>query len=239
MPKFSFSFTNTIEEARDVLIKPASYFKNLSKTPEESLISLYLRCLVYMGFLYVVAVIGMTLFAPKGFLNPPLTLLFLEMPTAYLISSIIVFPILGFIYMFFSWICGGNTDWKKTLGLVPQSLVHSGLHYFSKFWRIRSLLSWAWNWNYFYCIHSFLFYLALTSYLQAPIKRTVVVLLGFVLVLLYLQYSKMDSYIKDHKIREGTNFHKPITKEEKPQIKPEAVEESIRKAMEKAKTTTE
>lgn len=113
MSKFSFSFTNTIEEARDVLIKPTFYFKNLSKTPEESLISLYLRCLVYMGFLYIVAVLGMTLFTPKEFLNPSLTLLFLEMPLAYLISSIIVFPILGFIYMFFSWICGGNTNWKK------------------------------------------------------------------------------------------------------------------------------
>ncbi|EMO74957.1 hypothetical protein LEP1GSC127_0436 [Leptospira kirschneri str. 200801925] len=132
MSKFSFSFTNTIEEAIDVLIKPAFYFKNLSKTPEESLISLYLRCLVYMGFLYIVAVLGMTLFAPKEFLNPPLTLLFLEMPAAYLISSIIVFPTLGFIYMFFSWVCGGNTDWKKTLRPAPQSLAHSGLHYFFK-----------------------------------------------------------------------------------------------------------
>lgn len=132
MSKFSFSFTNTIEEARDVLIKPTFYFKNLSKTPEESLTSLYLRCLVYMGFLYIVAVLGMTLFTPKEFLNPSLTLLFLEMPLAYLISSIIVFPILGFIYMFFSWICGGNTNWKKILELVPQSLAHSGQHYFFK-----------------------------------------------------------------------------------------------------------
>lgn len=132
MSKFSFSFTNTIEEARDVLIKPASYFKNLSKTSEESLISLYLRCLVYMGFLYVVAVIGMTLFAPKEFLNPPSTLLFLEMPAAYLISSIIVFPILGFIYMFFLGSVEEIRTGKKTLGLVPQSLVHSGLHYFFK-----------------------------------------------------------------------------------------------------------
>lgn len=103
MSKFSFSFTNTIEETIDVLIKPAFYFKNLSKTPEESLISLYLRCLVHMGLLYIVAVlVGMTLFAPKEFLNPSLTLLFLEMPAAYLISSIIVFLTLGFIYMFFS-----------------------------------------------------------------------------------------------------------------------------------------
>ncbi|EMM94086.1 hypothetical protein LEP1GSC158_0033 [Leptospira interrogans serovar Zanoni str. LT2156] len=132
MSKFSFSFTNTIEEARDVLIKPTFYFKNLSKTPEESLISLYLRCLVYMGFLYIVAALGMTLFTPKEFLNPPLTLLFLEMPLAYLISSIIVFPILGFIYMFFSWICGGNTNWKKILELALQSLAHSGPHYFFK-----------------------------------------------------------------------------------------------------------
>lgn len=49
----------------------------------------------------------------------------------------------------------------------------------------------------------------------------------------------MDSYIKDHKIREDINFHKPLTKEEKPQIKPEAVEKIIREAMEKAKTTKE
>ncbi|EMO88880.1 Yip1 family protein [Leptospira noguchii] len=240
MPKFSFSFTNTIEEARDVLIKPASYFKNLSKTPEESLISLYLRCLVYMGFLYVVAVIGMTLFAPKGFLNPPLTLLFLEMPTAYLISSIIVFPILGFIYMFFSWICGGNTDWKKNF--------RASTAIFSTFWAALFFQSFG-GYVHFYlglgigivftAYIPFLFYLALTSYLQAPIKRTVVVLSGFALVLLYLQYSKMDSYIKDHKIREDINFHKPLTKEEKPQIKPEAVEKIIREAMEKAKTTKE
>ncbi|EMO56319.1 hypothetical protein LEP1GSC161_3960 [Leptospira santarosai str. CBC1416] len=73
MFKFSFSFTNTIEETRDILIKPIVFFKNLSKTPEESLISLYFRFLVYMGFLYTVSVINMTLLTPSG---PSLTFYF-------------------------------------------------------------------------------------------------------------------------------------------------------------------
>ncbi|EMK17753.1 Yip1 family protein [Leptospira kirschneri] len=239
MSKFSFSFTNTIEEAIDVLIKPAFYFKNLSKTPEESLISLYLRCLVYMGFLYIVAVLGMTLFAPKEFLNPPLTLLFLEMPAAYLISSIIVFPTLGFIYMFFSWVCGGNTNWKKNF--------KASTAIFSTFWAALFFQSFG-GYVHFYlglgigivftAYIPFLFYLALTCYLQAPVKRTAAILSGFVLVLLYLQYSKMDLYIKDHKVRESINLHKPIIKEEEFQIEP-AVEEIIRKATEKAKNAKE
>ncbi|EMO75039.1 hypothetical protein LEP1GSC127_0437 [Leptospira kirschneri str. 200801925] len=58
------------------------------------------------------------------------------------------------------------------------------------------------------------------------------------LVLLYLQYSKMDLYIKDHKVRESINLHKPIIKEEEFQIEP-AVEEIIRKATEKAKNAKE
>ncbi|AAS72247.1 Yip1 family protein [Leptospira interrogans] len=242
MSKFSFSFTNTIEEARDVLIKPTFYFKNLSKTPEESLISLYLRCLVYMGFLYIVAVLGMTLFTPKEFLNPPLTLLFLEMPLAYLISSIIVFPILGFIYMFFSWICGGNTNWKKNF--------RASTAIFSTFWAALFFQSFG-GYVHLYlglgigivftAYIPFLFYLALTCYLQAPIKRTAAILSGFVLILLYLQYSKMDLYVKNHKVIEGINSYKPIIKEEQSQIEPEteAVEGIIQKAMEKAKNTKE
>lgn len=71
-----FSFMNAIEETGEVLIKPVSFFKDLSKAPEESLISLYLRCLVYMGFLYAAAVISMTLLIPNGFPSPSLAFYF-------------------------------------------------------------------------------------------------------------------------------------------------------------------
>ncbi|WP_061249584.1 Yip1 family protein [Leptospira alstonii] len=234
MFKFSFSFTNAIEEAREVLIKPVSFFKNLSKAPEEPLISLYLRCLVYMSFLYAVAVIGMTLFASSGTSSPPLTLLFFEMPVAYFLSSFIVFPTLGFLYMFFSWIAGGNTDWRKNFRASTAVL--------SVFWAALLLQSFGGLIHIYLGIGigvaftayiPFLFYLVLTSYLQAPAKRTAIILFGFASVLLYLQYSKMDSYRKDYKIIENVDSHKPLTKEEETQGKRETAE-IIRKAMEKA-----
>ncbi|MBE8400245.1 Yip1 family protein [Leptospira borgpetersenii] len=235
MHKFSFSFMNVIEEAGEVLIKPVSFFKDLSKAPEESLISLYLRCLIYMSFLYAVAVISMTLLAPNGFPSPSLIFLFFEMPTAYLLASFLIFPILGFLYMFFSWICGGNTGWKKNFRAGTASL--------SVFWAILLLQSFGglihiylgmWIGIAFTAYVPFLSFLALTSYLKAPVKRTAIVLSLFMIVLLYLQYSRMNSYMKDHKIIENVNSQKSTTIEKEKQEERETME-IIRKAMEKAK----
>ncbi|WP_078124170.1 Yip1 family protein [Leptospira alexanderi] len=234
MRKFSFSFMNAVEEAGEVLIKPVSFFKDLSKAPEESLISLYLRCLVYIGFLYAVTVISMTLLTPNELPNPPLTFLFFEMPMAYLLASFIIFPILGFLYMFFSWICGGNTAWKQNFRASTAIL--------SVFWAILFLQSFGglihiylgmWIGIAFTAYVPFLFFLALTSYLKAPVKRTAIVLSLFTIVFLYLQYSRMDSYIKDYKIIENMNSQKSLTREKEIQGEREAME-IIRKAMEKA-----
>ncbi|EMM71535.1 YIP1 family protein [Leptospira weilii] len=235
MRKFSFSFMNAVEEAGEVLIKPVSFFKDLSNAPEEPLLSLYLRCLVYMSFLYAVTVIGMTLLTPNGLPSPSLTFLFFEMPTAYLLASFIIFPILGFLYMFFSWICGGNTDWKQNFRASTAIL--------SVFWAILFLQSFGglihiylgmWIGIAFTAYVPFLFFLALTFYLKAPVKRTAIVLSLFTIVFLYLQYSKMDSYIKDYKIIENMNSQKSPIKEKEIQEEREATE-IIRKAMEKAR----
>ncbi|EKT87224.1 Yip1 family protein [Leptospira santarosai] len=232
MFKFSFSFTNTIEETRDILIKPIVFFKNLSKTPEESLISLYLRFLVYMGFLYTVSVINMTLFTPSG---PSLTFLLFEMPVGHLLASLIIFPILGFLYMFFSWICGGNTGWRQNF--------RASTAVFSVFWAILFLQNFGGLIHIYLGIWigiastvyvPFLFFLVLTSYLKAPVKRTAIVLSVFTIILLYLQYSKMDSYMKDHKDVENTDSQKSVAKEKEMQ-KDRETTEIIRKAMEKAR----
>lgn len=235
MFQFSFSFMNAIEEARDVLIKPVSFFKKLSEAPEESLIPLYLRSLIYLGFLYVIAVISMTVLTPNGYSNPPLSFLLLEMPLAYFLASFIVFPTLGFLYMFFSWICGGNTSWKKNFRASTAIL--------GMFWSALLLQSFGGLIHIFVGIGigvaftayiPFLFYIALTSYLHSPVKRTAIILGVFASILLYLQYSKMDSYIKDYKIIEGMNSQKPLSREEEEQGEQEAAE-IIRRAMEKAK----
>ncbi|TGK27719.1 YIP1 family protein [Leptospira yasudae] len=235
MFQFSFSFLTVLEEARDVLIRPVSFFKELSKAPEESLIPLYLRSLIFMGFLYGIAVLSMTVLTPDGFSNPPLSFLFLEMPLAYFLASFIIFPTLGFLYMFFSWICGGDKNWKSNFRASTAVL---GI-----FWVALLLQSFGG------LIHPYLgiglgiaftayvpilFYLALTSYLKAPVQRTAIVLTIFAAILLYLQYSKVSSYINDYKMIENMNSHKPLTREEEEHGEQEAAE-IIRKAMEKAK----
>ncbi|PJZ55405.1 Yip1 family protein [Leptospira barantonii] len=235
MFQFSFSFANVLEEARGVLLQPVSFFKKLSDAPEESLIPMYLRCLIYMGFLYVIAVLSMTVLTPSGFSNPPWSFLFLEMPIAYFLASFIVFPTLGLLYMFFSWACGGNTNWKKNFRASTAVL--------GMFWSALLLQSFGGLIHIFVGIGigvaftayiPFLFYIALTSYLQAPVKRTAIVLGVFASILLYLQYSKMDSYIRDYKIIESMNSQKPLSREEEVQGEQDAAE-IIRKAMEKAK----
>ncbi|AXR62724.1 Yip1 family protein [Leptospira mayottensis] len=230
-----FSFMNAIEETGEVLIKPVSFFKDLSKAPEESLISLYLRCLVYMGFLYAAAVISMTLLIPNGFPSPSLAFLFFEMPTAYLFASLIIFPILGFLYMFFSWICGGNTGWKQNLRASTAVLsVSWAILFLQSFGGLIHIYLGMWIGIAFTIYVPFLFFLALTSYLKAPVKRTVIVLSLFTIVLLYLQYSRMDSYMKDYKIIENMNSQRSPTREKEIQVEREATE-IIRQAMEKAK----
>ncbi|AYV57921.1 Yip1 family protein [Leptospira kmetyi] len=232
---FQFSFIQVLEEVRDVLIRPVSFFKKLSDAPEESLISLYLRCLIYMGFLYVIAVLSMTVLTPSGYSNPPWSFLFLEMPLAYILASLIVFPTLGLLYMFFSWVCGGDTNWKKNFRASTAVL--------GMFWSALLLQSFGGLIHLFVGIGigvaftayiPFLFYIALTSYLQAPAKRTAILLGAFASILLYLQYSKMDSYIRDYQMIESMNSQKPLSREEEEQGEKDAAE-IIRRAMEKAK----
>jgi hypothetical protein len=81
----------------------------------------------------------------------------------------------------------------------------------------------------------FLFFVALTSYLEAPIKRTAVILAVFTSILFYIQYSRMASYIGDYQLIESMNSHKPLSREEEEQGEQEAAE-IIRKAMEKAES---
>ncbi|RHX83994.1 Yip1 family protein [Leptospira stimsonii] len=235
MFQFSYSFQNILTEARDILIRPISFFRNLPKT-KESVLTLYFRFLTFLGFLYIGAVLSMTLFTPLDMPNPPVSFLLLEMPLAYFLASLIVFPILGFLYMLISWICGGVTNWSRNF--------RASTAVFSTFWVAIILQSFGGLIHVYVGIGigvaftayiPFLFYLALTSYLEAPIKRTVITLGVFTSILFYVQYSRMASYIVDYRMIENMNSHKPLSREEEEKGEQEAAE-IIRKAMEKARS---
>ncbi|TGK20535.1 Yip1 family protein [Leptospira stimsonii] len=235
MFQFSYSFQNILTEARDLLIRPISFFRNLPKT-KESALTLYFRFLTFLGFLYIGAVLSMTLFTPLDMPNPPVSFLLLEMPLAYFLASLIVFPILGFLYMLISWICGGVTNWSRNF--------RASTAVFSTFWVAIILQSFGGLIHVYVGIGigvaftayiPFLFYLALTSYLEAPIKRTAITLGVFTSILFYVQYSRMASYIDDYRMIENMNSHKPLSREEEEKGEQEAAE-IIRKAMEKARS---
>lgn len=235
MFQFSYSFQNILTEARDILIRPISFFRNLPKT-KESVLTLYFRFLTFLGFLYIGAVLSMTLFTPLDMPNPPVSFLLLEMPLAYFLASLIVFPILGFLYMLISWICGGVTNWSRNF--------RASTAVFSTFWVAIILQSFGGLIHVYVGIGigvaftayiPFLFYLALTSYLEAPIKRTAITLGVFTSILFYVQYSRMASYIDDYRMIENMNSHKPLSREEEEKGEQEAAE-IIRKAMEKARS---
>lgn len=235
MFQFSYSFQTILTEARDILIKPISFFRNLPKT-RDSALTLYFRFLTFLGFLYIGAVLSMTLFTPLDMPNPPVSFLFLEMPLAYFLASLIAFPILGFLYILISWICGGVTDWSRNF--------RASAAVFSTFWLAVILQSFGGLIHVYVGIGigvaftayvPFLFYLALTSYLEAPIKRTAITLGIFTSILFYVQYSRMASYIDDYRMIENMNSHKPLSREEEEQGEQEAAE-IIRKAMEKARS---
>ncbi|RHX89199.1 Yip1 family protein [Leptospira stimsonii] len=235
MFQFSYSFQNILTEARDILIRPISFFRNLPKT-KESVLTIYFRFLTFLGFLYIGAVLSMTLFTPLDMPNPPVSFLLLEMPLAYFLASLIVFPILGFLYMLISWICGGVTNWSRNF--------RASTAVFSTFWVAIILQSFGGLIHVYVGIGigvaftayiPFLFYLALTSYLEAPIKRTAITLGVFTSILFYVQYSRMASYIDDYRMIENMNSHKPLSREEEEKGEQEAAE-IIRKAMEKARS---
>ncbi len=235
MFQFSYSFQNILTEARDILIRPISFFRNLPKT-KEPVLTIYFRFLTLLGFLYIGAVLSMTLFTPLDMPNPPVSFLLLEMPLAYFLASLIVFPILGFLYMLISWICGGVTNWSRNF--------RASTAVFSTFWVAIILQSFGGLIHVYVGIGigvaftayiPFLFYLALTSYLEAPIKRTAITLGVFTSILFYVQYSRMASYIDDYRMIENMNSHKPLSREEEEKGEQEAAE-IIRKAMEKARS---
>ncbi|MBM9501080.1 YIP1 family protein [Leptospira sp. 201903071] len=235
MFQFSYSFQSILTETRDILIRPISFFKNLPKT-QDSILTIYFRFLTFLGFLYIGAVLSMTLFTPLDMPNPPVSFLFLEMPFAYFLASFIAFPILGFLYMFVSWICGGITNWSRNF--------RASTAVFGTFWLAIILQSFGGLIHVYIGIGigvaftayiPFLFYVALTSYLEAPIQRTAIVLAVFTSILFYIQYSRMVSYIGDYQLIENRNSHKPLSREEEEQGEQEAAE-IIRKAMEKARS---
>ncbi|PJZ52959.1 Yip1 family protein [Leptospira adleri] len=235
MFQFSYSFQNVLTEARDILIKPISFFRDLPKT-KEPILTLYFRFLTFLGFLYLGAILSMTLFTPLDIPIPPVSFLLLEMPLAYFLASLIAFPILGFLYILISWICGGVTEWSRNFR--ASSAV------FSTFWLAVVLQSFGGLIHVYVGIGigvaftayvPFLFYTALTSYLEAPAKRAAVTLGIFTSILFYVQYSRMTSYIEDYRMIENMNSHKPLTREEEEQGEQEAAE-IIRKAMEKARS---
>ncbi|AOP36557.1 hypothetical protein A0128_21370 [Leptospira tipperaryensis] len=235
MFQFSYSFQTIVAEVRDILFKPISFFKKLPKT-QESILTIYFRFLTFLGFLYLGAILSMTLFTPLDTPTPPVSFLFLEMPLAYFLASFIAFPILGLLYMFVSWICGGVTNWSRNF--------RASTAVFSTFWLAIILQSFAGLIHVYAGIGigvaftayiPFLFYIALTSYLEAPIKRTAILLALFTSILFYIQYSRMASYISDYRMIENMNSHKPLSREEEEEGEQEAAE-IIRKAMEKAKS---
>ncbi|TGK32577.1 YIP1 family protein [Leptospira gomenensis] len=236
MSDFSYSFPNVMNEAKDVLLKPRTFFHSLSKT-KLPLIQLYYRAVTYLALLYLSAVAGMTLFSPRSdFSAPPASFLFFEMPVAYFLSSFIVFPAIGFVYMFFSWVCGGILNWNRnfraataTMGILWMVVIlqsFGGLIHFYIGLALAVL---------FTAYFPYLFFLALTSYLEAPLKRTAILLSLFTLLLLYAQYSRLSAFLEDYKLMETMDSQKPLSREEEEQGE-KAAEEIIRRAMEKAKS---
>ncbi|XDD52341.1 Yip1 family protein [Leptospira sp. WS92.C1] len=236
MFNFSYSFQTIVAEARDILIKPVSFWQNLPKTPE-TILSLYFRFLTFLGFFYISAVLGMTLFTPTGVSAPPISFLFFEIPIVYFLASLIAFPVLGFCYMFISWACGGVTNWERSF--------RASTAIFSTFWIGAILQSFGGLIHLYAGIGigtafifyiPFLFFLALTLYLEAPVKRTAIILCVFFAFLFYIQYSRMSSYIKDYKLMESMNSKKTETSREEEQKGENEAAEIIRKAMEKAQS---
>lgn len=236
MSDFSYSFPVVMNEAKDVLLKPKTFFSSLSKT-KLPLIQLYYRAVTYLALLYLSAVAGMTIFSPRSdFSAPPASFLFFEMPVAYFLSSFIVFPAIGIVYMLFSWVCGGNTNWNRnfrvataTMGILWIVVIlqsFGGLIHFYIGLGLAVL---------FTAYFPYVFFLALTSYLEAPFKRTAILLSIFTLFLLYAQYARLSTFLNDYKLMETTDSHIPLSREEEEKGEKDAAE-IIRKAMEKAKS---